>query len=103
MIGQDCKQFEVNIEKFVNCFLKVGETVLDKSFEKMKNVVTLYCMFRDLAEDIRATAVHLDCVKSFEERAENFFQTFKRYSMDRCTGKKPCHISIYCAMTPLNL
>ena len=46
MIGRDCKQFESNIEKFVITFLKEGENVEDKSFQKMRTVINLYRMFR---------------------------------------------------------
>ena len=53
MIGRDCKRFEYNIEKFVATFPKEGEKIEDKSFQKMRTVITLYRMFRDLAEDIR--------------------------------------------------
>jgi len=89
MIGQDCKQFECNIDKFVNVFLKSGEKVDDKSFEKMRNVITLYKKFRDIAEDIRAVKAKNDRISNFQARVESFFQSFKRYSMGRSTGKKP--------------
>ena len=89
MIGQDCKQFEANIEKFVCVFLKEGESVGDKSFEKMRQIITLHHMFRDLAKDIRATTVDEERIVDFEKRAEQFFQTFKRYSSGLSTGKKP--------------
>ena len=89
MIGQDCKQFEVNIEKFVCCFLKDGESLDSKSFGKMRQVITLYRMFRDLAEDIRSTAVNLNRIDTFQDRVDNFFSTFKTYTLGMATGRKP--------------
>lgn len=89
MIGRDCKQFEANIEKFVMKFLKEGEKVEDKSFSKMRTVISLYRMFRDLAQDIRSKTYNEDRTKSFQDRVENFFVSFKKYSMGKCTSKKP--------------
>ena len=80
IISQDCKQFECNIEKFVHVFLKKGESAGDRSFEKMRQIITLYFMFRDLTSDIRAVTVDMQRISSFLERAKKFFKTFKRYS-----------------------
>ena len=55
----------------------------------MRQIITLYFMFRDLASDIRAVTVDMQRASSFQERAEKFFKTFKRYSSGSCTGKKP--------------
>ena len=46
-------------------------------------------MFRDLAKDIRATTIDTARVDNFVKRAEQFFQTFKRYSSGQSPGKKP--------------
>lgn len=89
MIGQDCKQLEINIEKFVETFLKEGETIDSKSFTNFRRVVTLYRLFRDLAKDIRSTRFDQERCDSFKSRAEEFFKTFKRYSLGKCTGRKP--------------
>jgi len=89
MIGQDCKQFEINIEKFISCFLKTGESVSDRSFEKMRNIITLYRMFRDIAVDIRSTSVDWDGINSFQTRVDKFFSTFKKFTSGKSTGRKP--------------
>ena len=89
MIGQDCKQFEMNIEKFVHFFLKENEGVNDKSFAKMRQTMTLYRLFRDLAQDIRTTSVNVERIDSFKEHVETFFKTFKRYSLGKSTSRKP--------------
>ena len=89
MIGRDCKQFESNIEKFVMIFLKEGENLEHKSFHEMRTVVTLYRMFRDLAQDIRSITYNQDRVTTFQDRVEDFFVCFKRYSLGKCTSKKP--------------
>eukprot|EP00111_Clytia_hemisphaerica_P011030 TCONS_00032325-protein len=89
MIGRDCKQFELNIEKFILMFLKPNEKLGDKSFQKMKTVIKLYRMFRDLAKDIRSTTYNQDRVRTFQERAEIFFVAFKRCSLGKCTERKP--------------
>ena len=89
MIGQDCKQFECNIEKFIQTFLKEGEDYHSESFAKMRQIVKLYRLFRDLSQDIRATSVNLERIESFEDRVEEFFKTFKLYSLGKSTGRKP--------------
>jgi hypothetical protein len=89
LIGQDCKQFEINIEKFVSCFLKDGESVADRSFEKIRNFCTLYRMSKDTAKDIRSI-VNLARINSFQERVDDFFKTFKKYTRgNQSTGRKP--------------
>ena len=89
MIVRDCKQLEGSIEKFVLEFLKNGEQLGDKSFQKMRSVITLYRMFRDLAQDIRCKTYNKDRVESFQDRVEKFFAYLKKYSLGRCMGKKP--------------
>ena len=42
MIGEDCKQLEENIEKFVLTFLRDGENIGDKSCETLHHAITLY-------------------------------------------------------------
>ena len=79
----------MNIENFLNFFLKEEEVVGDKSFEKMRQIKTLHHVFRDLAKDIRATTIDTARVDNFVKRAEQFFQTFKRYSSGQSPGKKP--------------
>ena len=90
MVGSDCKLFESNIDKFVRVFLKDGEDFHDNSFEKMRQVITLYHKFKELAVDIRAVTYSEARVKSFPQKAEEFFRNFKKFSMgSNCTARKP--------------
>ena len=89
MIGQDCRQFESNIDKFILVFLKKNEDFKGKSFEKMRHVIMLYHLFTDLAQDVRAIHCDLDRINSFKDRAELFFKKFKVFSMGKCTAWKP--------------
>jgi len=89
MIGQDCKQFEENIDKFIQVFLKYSENIEARSFEKIRNVSTLYRLFRDLAVDIRSSICDISRIETFNDRAENLFATLKKHSAGRSTGRKP--------------
>ena len=89
MIGQDCKYFEENIDKFVQTFLKSEEVVSGKSFEKLRQVLQLYRAFKDLAYDVRSTKSDLIRANSFSSRAEAFFQKFKKFSMGKSCARKP--------------
>ena len=89
MIGEDSKQLEINIEKFICCFLKEGESINDKSFAKMRDVITFYRMFRDIALDIRSTTVNWDRINTFQDKVDKFFSSFKRIARAQSSGKKP--------------
>ena len=89
MVGQECKQFELNIDKFVQFFQKPGELLSDNSFAKLRIVTTLYRMFNDLAKDIRSKECNMERIDNFGTRAENFFQFFKKNCMGFSTGRKP--------------
>jgi len=69
--------------------LKPGEKTGDTSFGKMRYVATLYRLFCDLAMDIRSKDCDMERIVSFRDRAENFFQLFKRHSAGCSTGRKP--------------
>ena len=72
MIGEDCKRFEANIEKFVRTFLKENEVFEGNSFEKMRQVINLHHDFKDFAIDIRATNYTKDLAHSFQGKAEKY-------------------------------
>ena len=95
MIGNDCKLIEQNIQKFLVVFLKldVNETWESKSFEKMRQINTLYQMFKDLAQDIRNVHGDKQRAESFGYRANQFFLKFKSWAGgSNVYGKPYLHI-----------
>ena len=93
MIGNDCKLIELNIKKFLSVFIKAGENWSSMSFQKMRQVNTLYKLFSDLTRDIRATVADDERAHTFSSRAEVFFQKLKTYAGgDSVYGKPYLHI-----------
>ena len=82
MIGQDCLQFESNIEKFVHVFFERGGSQLEIGALKKwdRSLHYILCFETWLTSDIRAVTVDMQRISSFLERAKKFFKTFKRYS-----------------------
>ena len=52
MIGNDCKRLELNIDKFLSCFVRKekGETVNGESFLLLRHVSKLYNLFKAIAQ-----------------------------------------------------
>ena len=71
MIGNDCKLIEINIKKFLTVFIQKDkqEEWQSKSFEKLRQVHTLYELFSDLAKDIRSTKANSERAATFSSRA----------------------------------
>ena len=89
MIGEDCKQMERNIEKFISVFLRKEETINCSSAATLRRIITLYHMFADIAQDIRST--HYDCerVENFQSRVNVYYNRFCDYAPAKCTDGKP--------------
>ena len=82
MIGNDCKLIESNIHKFLVIFLKLNanEEWNSSSFQKMRQIHTLYQAFTDLAKDIRDVVGNGERAESFGDRANQFFLKFKSWA-----------------------
>ena len=62
---------------------------MDNSFEKIREVITIYHCFADIAIDIHA--IHYDParVSTFKHHAEEYFKKFKKLSRGQSTSSKP--------------
>ena len=89
MIGSDCKQLELNIDKFISTFLGPNQKIEDKSCEVFRNIITLYRLFKDVAYDIRSIMYDKDRVCTFQCRVDKYFETFKKHSRGSAIGGKP--------------
>ena len=91
MIGNDCKLIEMNITKFLVYFIKKdkNEEWECKSFEKMRQVATLYNLFADLAQDIRSITANKVRAASFSKRANVFFNKLKNWAGGNSVHGKP--------------
>ena len=89
MIGEDCKQMEKNIEKFVSVFLSEGQDIKEKSCESLRKIVTLYKLFSDIALDIRSIEYNSERANSFSKRVDNYYQKFRQYAPSSCSSRKP--------------
>ncbi|XP_066930041.1 uncharacterized protein [Clytia hemisphaerica] len=74
MIGNDCRLLEENIDAFLN--RQSGETLESPSARKLRQVLTLYKDFGELARDVRSTTGDVERIKSFTARAERYFKKF---------------------------
>lgn len=89
MIGQDCKELEASIEKFVLNFLKPGESIDSKSAESLRHVITLYKLFADIAIDLRETNYSQPRCQSFQDRVDHFIKKFEQYALKKNLDGKP--------------
>ena len=101
MIGQDCKNMEALIDKFVINFLKNGEDINSKSAESLRHIITLYRLFADIAIDLRETTYSESRCESFQDRVNYFIVKFSQFAMKKSLDGKPYlhilkeHISMF--------
>ena len=89
MIGQDCKELEMSIEKFVINFLRHGEDINAKSAESLRHIITLYKLFADIAVDLRETTYSVDRYNSFQTRVDHFVAKFQQFALKKSVDGKP--------------
>uniref|UniRef100_A0A7M5WU97 Uncharacterized protein n=2 Tax=Clytia hemisphaerica TaxID=252671 RepID=A0A7M5WU97_9CNID len=89
MIGNDCKIFEMNIDKFLDVFIKKGEKKTSMTYYRLRKISQLYNKFRDIARTIRSVNPSQEEVDQFETKVEDFFQKMKEFCGDDAIKRKP--------------
>ncbi|XP_065653654.1 uncharacterized protein LOC136080653 isoform X1 [Hydra vulgaris] len=90
MIGNDCKILEANIDTFLTVFVEnKGVSWQSQKSLKLRHILQLYNAWADLAQDIRSVHHDPDHIKSFNFRAEAYFQLFLHNTGTNKISKMP--------------
>ena len=83
MTGEDCRLLECNIRKFVDTLCR-DKPLGHAENATLKNIVSLYSKFQDLAKDLRSTSGNLERAKTFQHRVNTFIKLFQRVASFDC-------------------
>jgi len=86
MTGEDCRQLEMNIGKFVQVLCR-GKPLSDASNQGLQHIVSFYSKFHDIAQDLRSTSGNLQRAKSFRSRVNGFVTLFQKVGTHDCTKR----------------